>query len=785
MEGSNLVDLTGEEQDFPYLQTGTLASPFPQSQQKLYRPPILVHRVSEVGFMPSDATLSVTDQAPVYKDIGQINGALMELKGRPLSYMTVSSSPVLDQRKESLRIVQQPVTNANLSSPLSKKAPSAPSVNEETLAQDYTSGLNKPVETPVKATENQDSVPQMPEDLRIPSPVAVTYAMPDIERQSAEIEESKELPLTLEAFQEALKKCLRELRGDHQYYIKSMLAQARQSHTSYTAVVKNHATATATTGDLSGPTTSKSNNFSQRSSPFTNLVQVRRDKTGSNVGQQWTGRLCQLGAKATKQNPEITTASSIAYSAGNVAIPPYTNYISTKRNILIEDDKNRTFLPYYGDDISIDHDSADLESRITRNRSYYHHTNSIAEKAKFYGSYAESFLAKLGCNVSMVLRYLLNETNPAAPRELTTNLATMWLNRKAHLNEGYYDDSEESDPSTTQHRLKARRPQKQWQAVSNGLPPPSTSREAAAAGIACTAFANVLDFSLWHVVKRHRLVLDAVTRKHRTTDINDRGSGVTNGLPSDSLSPTRDSNPLGTYADLGCLVCYAHECPGHGEFEDDDEEKNVRVRINAKPPSPKSPKDKTGRHLTDEEYTRVISSSLEAAIGINEDNSITGKPWALLKSEESGFKDEETCSDKCFWLKSNRSVLSSSWNDHDLKLFNTLLPAHEGNRRGSCLLALGMNKPCNEVFLKVLRAAHMASSLNIRLHGNTTRDLLSSLAVILVLVILLPIAAATNSKLHVRRHAYARTAVADVTMAVLVLLVVRYVGKTTDAIAID
>ncbi|MCJ1385394.1 hypothetical protein MMC17_008517 [Xylographa soralifera] len=699
MRGSNLVDLTLEEQDYPYLQTGALGSSYPRFKQKAYRAPILIDMESEVGFIQSDATLSLSNQAPVYKDISQVNGALMELNGRTLALMPVSRSPVPDKRQEDLRILQQPVINADLSSPLPRIAPSALSDKEEIPAQEPMSRLDTPIKSPIIATENHVSVPQMSEDLRIPSPVAMSCATPDVEIQPAEIEESKELPLTLEAFQGTLQKCLHELRGDHQYYIKSRLAHARQRHTSCTAVGKDLATATATTGDLSGPTSIKRNDFLQRYSPFTHLVPMRRDKDGANVGQQWTGKLCQLGAKATKQVPEITTASCIAYSAGNVAIPPYTNYISTKRNILIEDDKNRTFLPYYGDDASVDHDYADLESRITRNRSYYHHTNSITEKAKLYGPYTESFLANLGCNVSTILRYLLDETNPSAPEELTPNLATMWLNREAHLNEGYYDDSEGSDSSKPQHRLKARRPQKQWQAVFNGLPTPSTSREAAAAGIACTAFANTLDFSLWHVVKRHRLVLDAISRKHRTTDTIDRVSGVTNGSPNGSLSPMKDADPLGIYADLGCLVCYAHECPGHGEFEDDDDEKNVRIRINAKPPSPKSPKDKIGRHLTNEEHTRIVSSSLEAAVGINDDNSITGKPWALFKNQESGFKDEEMCSDECFWPKSNRSVSSSSWNDHDLKLFNTLLPAHQSNRRGSCLLALGMNKPCNEVYI--------------------------------------------------------------------------------------
>ncbi|MCJ1390602.1 hypothetical protein MMC18_003463 [Xylographa bjoerkii] len=695
MRGSNMVDLTGEEQDYPYLQSGTLGSPFPRALQNIYRPPILVNREPEIGYTQPKASLSLSNQAPVYKDISQVNGALMELHGRPLAQMTVPRSPVPDKRQEHPRLLQQPNINAPLSSPPPINAPSTLIENEKTLVQDYTSRVDMPVVTDITAKENQIPVPQLREDLHIPSPVAVSCATPEFRIQPAGSEEPNELPLTLEAFQRTLQECLHELHVDHQYYIKSRLSYARQHHTSYTAVGKS--SATATTGDLADPTHNMRSDFLQKNSPFTHLAPVRRDRDAATPSQQWTGKLCQLGAKATKQGPEISTVSCIPYSAGNVAIPPYTNYISTKRNILIEDDKNRTFLPYYGDDASVDYDYADLESRITRNRSYYHHTNSIAEKAKIYGPYIKIFLAKLGCDVSMILRYLLDETNPTAPRELTPSLATIWLNREAHLKEGYYDDSEESDASKTRNRVKAGWPQKHWQAVFNGLPTPSTSREAAAAGIACAAFANVLEFSLWHVVKRHRLVLDAVTRKHRTTDNVDRVAGPANGSPTNLLSPTRDSDPLGTYADLGCLVCYAHECPGHGEFEDEDDEKNVRIRINAKPPSPKSPKDRVGRHLTNEEHTTVTPSFLEAIVGINKDKSITGKPWVVFKDEDSGFKDDEMCSDKCFWLKSNRSISSSSWTDYDLKLFNTLSPAHQGNRRGPCLLALGMSKPCNEL----------------------------------------------------------------------------------------
>ena len=220
MRSSNLVDLTGEEQDFPYLQSGALGSPFPRCQPRVYRPPILVDIESQIAITQSDATSSLLNQAPVYKDIDQINGALMKLNGYPLTRMTVSRSPGRDKRQEDLRILQQPAINPNISTPLPKNVPSALTDNEKTLAQDYTSRLHTSIVAHSTATEHGEPVSQMRENLRVSSPVAMSYATQDAERQSTEIEDPKELPLTLEAFQGTLQKCLYELRGDHQYYIK-------------------------------------------------------------------------------------------------------------------------------------------------------------------------------------------------------------------------------------------------------------------------------------------------------------------------------------------------------------------------------------------------------------------------------------------------------------------------------------------------------------------------------------------------------------------------------------
>ena len=332
---------------------------------------------------------------------------------------------------------------------------------------------------------------------------------------------------------------------------QSRLPHARFNHSNCTA--RRNSSEAAAYDAVSTVELVASKSFIQTSSPFADLKPVKVTQDVAKRDAQHIGKLCQLGPRVTKQGPEITSVPIYRYNAGSTTIPPYTNYISTKRNILIEDDKNRTFLPYYGDDAYIDRDYAELESRITRNRINYHRTNAVSEKAELYSPYAETFLNEIGCNVSLVLYYLLDESRPPVPIELPQEFVDMWRNRQVHLGEGYYDDGEELNLGKPRLHSKKRRPFKKWRAVFDSLPSPSSGRQLAVAGLACAAFANTMGFSLWHVVKRHRLVLDAVHRKHRSID---HASGAA-GIPGSTPSPTGDSNLLGTYADLGCLVCYA------------------------------------------------------------------------------------------------------------------------------------------------------------------------------------------------------------------------------------
>lgn len=331
---------------------------------------------------------------------------------------------------------------------------------------------------------------------------------------------------------------------------QSRLVQARKSHglTPFTHDRNLTFPSNLREGALDG-----SRRFIQNVSPFPRLGVSR---PGAQNVTRKRGRLDQQVVKVGKPGIEKLVVDCIAYTIGGTSIPPYTNYISTKRNVLIEDDKHRTFLPWNGDDTSIDADYQELENTIVGNQRNYHRLNAVAEKAKLYGPYAEKFLNEVGCDVADVLRYLLDESNPTIPPELPMELAPVWLNREAHVKEDYYDDSEDSDSRGTnkQSHDQIRHPKKQWQTVFDSIPRSVDSRRIAVAGLACTAFLNVAEFSLWHVVKRHKLVSQATYGKTKSDESDSSKPNTPVGLRGHRTM----LNGLETYADLGCLSCFAY-----------------------------------------------------------------------------------------------------------------------------------------------------------------------------------------------------------------------------------
>ena len=85
-------------------------------------------------------------------------------------------------------------------------------------------------------------------------------------------------------------------------------------------------------------------------------------------------------------------------------------------------------------------------------------------------------------------------------------------------------------------------------------------------------------------------------------------------------------------------------------------------------------------------------------IGMNDDGSVSGLPIDEMTDLDTGFADNELCSDSCFWKKTNRSGLKvKPWLNEDRELVRELLPAYVHNKRAACMIALAVQKPCVEV----------------------------------------------------------------------------------------
>ena len=89
----------------------------------------------------------------------------------------------------------------------------------------------------------------------------------------------------------------------------------------------------------------------------------------------------------------------------------------------------------------------------------------------------------------------------------------------------------------------------------------------------------------------------------------------------------------------------------------------------------------------------------QQALGMNDDKTISGAFWSEVGEEGAGLKDDEVCSDECFWPKENRYRSLSEWSKADREVLETLRPAYENDRRGSCMMSQSglIGKPCVEV----------------------------------------------------------------------------------------
>ena len=148
------------------------------------------------------------------------------------------------------------------------------------------------------------------------------------------------------------------------------------------------------------------------------------------------------------------------------------------------------------------------------------------------------------------------------------------------------------------------------------------------------------------------------------------------------------------------LTFNRHECPGHGEYEDSDDEKNLRLRVNLKPALP-TPKNRKSASPKENKASFGKEVTIHHLIGLEEDRkTVSGPFWARWRdSADHGFGDQEVCSPDCFWPKKTRTDHSSSWSEEDERTLKMLRPAFENDKRGACIIAQTrlISKSCKEV----------------------------------------------------------------------------------------
>lgn len=162
-----------------------------------------------------------------------------------------------------------------------------------------------------------------------------------------------------------------------------------------------------------------------------------------------------------------------------------------------------------------------------------------------------------------------------------------------------------------------------------------------------------------------------------------------------------DAAPLPTRFAF-CRICFVSECPLHGEYpegppsDDDDAEQPPKEKAMPRTELTVSPRSRSLRGLV---YTETFATSLDFGTGLDDDGNLSNADSIGTSIDNRIFSRDETCSDLCFWKKSNRTVVAPRpWSTSELIELEEFLIVYANNIRGPCMIALYMKRSCIEIF---------------------------------------------------------------------------------------
>lgn len=428
--------------------------------------------------------------------------------------------------------------------------------------------------------------------------------------------------------------------------------------------------------------------------------------------------------------PTLIEPQAIPFRPEAPKLPKYNSIVRLGSNVLTPNDKDLRYLPYFPaeeekdgtDEVNYRRREELLEGFGNRIR-FLPGERKCSEQADFWREHTEYFLEEVGCTCVDVMYYLLHDEDAEwKPQcQLSEEALSQWQNRETCC--GTCGTKFEGD---------------QWDRLAKRLSEQKPNEETLAlAGLVCAVFSNMANFSIWHIVSTDAAVQSLLL-----------GTEKRWRLEQGRKKPKQQAL---------CMLCHMFDCPTHGAYLEDDHhsssssdegdhhrEKAGRHDHGTDHESDNESLDESeGRHNIrrhvalpqrndpeEEGHTCGFFcvdplTPLSDMLGLHKNGEIDGKYNKNIAKEfgDPGFEDDETCSDTCFWDVSNRSKHSvtditqsesrtrfAGWDQRDITLYKSMLEACLKIRRGPCLIASMITRPCSVVFEEMLIDIHLVSN---------------------------------------------------------------------------
>ncbi|KAF2501475.1 hypothetical protein BU16DRAFT_555957 [Lophium mytilinum] len=341
--------------------------------------------------------------------------------------------------------------------------------------------------------------------------------------------------------EEVLASHIANLHEDHECMVVKKIARNR---TIFEREVRSNPASSSYPFCTEYPTIPKA--FLQQKSPFADLKGIQiptatsygRNDEMINVTQEFYSD--NLSHKPLRSYLSIPVTP---FQSSAVNVPPYTDFVSLRDNVLAENNKKLLYWPYFAEEENEEKLGKsglwdELEQRFDMVNEQRPRRLLQVEQCRLHRPYTQEFLKEIGIDWTHILFWLLApesdiaEIEPACKMVApgSTSDMSLLLKRAPHCEEDFD------------------RTGKKWIMVLSSLPEPSASQLTLAA-FACTAFLKLCKFSIWHIARQcdtAQSVLSAPVQQ----------------FPTDSTKEL-------TYRTRACRVCTLHNCPYHGEIREE------------------------------------------------------------------------------------------------------------------------------------------------------------------------------------------------------------------------